>query len=109
MENVYIFIKNKDGKIEFSKKELDELLNEVSEKARSKGYTEGYNKGYSEGLSYGRWYSSTPRWNYPYINSDKITISTPSVSPITCKDTNSTITYATSNTGEIKYGSGNNS
>ena len=107
MESVYVFIKNKDGKIEFSKKELDELLNEVSEKARSKGYKEGYNKGYSEGLSYGRWYTTTT-WNYPSVNSDKITISTPHVSPITCNDTNSTITYATSKTGEIKYDSGNN-
>lgn len=102
MENVYVFIKNKDGKVEFSKEELDELLNKVSENAHSKGFKEGYDKGYSAGLSYGKWFTN-PTWNYPHINSDKITISTPKTdSDIICRNINPTITYTTSNTGEVK-------
>ena len=45
---IIIYKEFKDDKAEFTKKELEELL----EKARQEGYNDGYSKGYSEGISY---------------------------------------------------------
>lgn len=42
---IIIYKEFKDGKAEFTKKELEELL----EKARKEGYDEGYSKGYCDG------------------------------------------------------------
>lgn len=44
---IIIYKEFKDGKAEFTKKEIEELL----EKARQEGYNDGYSKGYSEGRS----------------------------------------------------------
>lgn len=40
---VRVFYPNKDNKIEFTKQQLEKLLDEVYEEGRSKGYSEGYN------------------------------------------------------------------
>ena len=45
---IIIYKEFKGDKAEFTKKELEELL----EKARQEGYNDGYSKGYSEGRSY---------------------------------------------------------
>ena len=42
---IIIYKEFKENKAEFTKKELEELL----EKARKEGYDEGYTKGYSDG------------------------------------------------------------
>lgn len=42
---IIIYKEFKEDKAEFTKKELEELL----EKARQEGYNEGYTKGYSDG------------------------------------------------------------
>lgn len=41
---IIVYKEFKDGKAEFTKKELEELL----EKARQEGYNEGYSRGYSD-------------------------------------------------------------
>jgi len=43
---IIIYKEIKDGKIEFTKKELEELLGKV----RKEGYDEGYSKGYSDAV-----------------------------------------------------------
>jgi len=45
---IIIYKEFKDGKAEFTKDELKELL----EKAKKEGYDEGYAKGYSDGKTY---------------------------------------------------------
>lgn len=45
---IIIYKEFKDGKAEFTKDELEELL----EKAKKEGYDEGYSKGYSDGKTY---------------------------------------------------------
>lgn len=39
---VRVFYPNKDNKIEFTKKQLEELLNEVYEEGHTKGWEQGY-------------------------------------------------------------------
>lgn len=50
---IKVFESNKDGKIEFSKADLEKLLNDV--------YRDGYNKGYTEGKD------KTWTWTSPYL------------------------------------------
>ena len=59
---IKVFESNKDGKIEFSKTNLEKLLNEI--------YKDGYNTGYAEGSSK----SST--WTSPYLTAANPTITT---------------------------------
>ncbi len=66
---IIIYKEFKEDKAEFTKKELEELL----EKARQEGYNEGYTKGYSDGkCAQPITYPTTPTApispNYPYIN-----------------------------------------
>lgn len=57
---IKVFESNKDGKIEFSKADLEKLLNEI--------YKDGYNTGYAEG-------SSKPfTWTSPYLSTTNPTI-----------------------------------
>lgn len=51
---VKVFESNKDGKIEFSKVDLEKLLNEI--------YKNGYNAGYAEGSS------KSFTWTSPYLS-----------------------------------------
>ena len=51
---IKVFESNKDGKIEFSKADLEKLLNDV--------YRDGYNKGYAEGKD------KTWTWTSPYLS-----------------------------------------
>lgn len=43
---------NKDGKIEFTKEELENLLEQARKEGHDTGYSKGYNDGYSAGKSY---------------------------------------------------------
>ena len=54
------FTKNKDGKIEFTEKELEKLLNEIYKS----GYDEANSKHYWWTSPY--YYSTTPYYNYCY-------------------------------------------
>lgn len=56
MRKIKVFNLNKEGKIEFTKEELEKLLNET------------YEDGYREGKSY------TYTWTTPYYNSKEITL-----------------------------------
>lgn len=82
---VKIFTPNKYGKIEFTKEELEKLLDEV------------YNSGYSDGRSK-YWYTWTsPSWNSPWY-------STTRESTITSASTSNTIDngeYDTCDSGKI--------
>lgn len=65
---IIIYKEIKDDKIEFTKKELEELLGKV----RKEGYDEGYSKGYSEGkcvqpITYPTSPTTPVSPNYPYI------------------------------------------
>ena len=63
---IIVYKEFKEGKAEFTKKELEELL----EKARKEGYNEGYTKGYSDG-------KYTPPIQYPAFPKSP----TPPISP----------------------------
>lgn len=56
MRKIKVFNLNKEGKIEFTKEELEKLLNET------------YEDGYYEGKSH------TYTWTTPYYSSQKITL-----------------------------------
>ena len=43
---------NKDDKIEFTKQELENLLEQARKEGHDTGYSKGYNDGYSAGRSY---------------------------------------------------------
>lgn len=51
---VKVFYPNKNGKIEFTKQEIEKLLDEV------------YNQGYRDGQNHPYWWTS-PIWTYPTI------------------------------------------
>lgn len=74
MKTIKVFYKNKDGKIEFTNKELEKLLNET--------YREGYHEGYSEGTS------NTFTWSQPYLTNtcDSATITLSNNSIASCKN-----------------------
>lgn len=55
---VRVFYPNKDNKIEFTKQQLEKLLDEVYEEGRSKGYSEGYNNSRPVTITY----PYTPYW-----------------------------------------------
>lgn len=59
---VKVFESNKDGKIEFSKTDLEKLLNEI--------YKDGYKTGYAEGSS------KSFTWTSPYLSTTNPTITT---------------------------------
>ena len=56
MRKIKVFHLNKEGKIEFTKEELEKLLNET------------YGDGYNEGKSH------TFTWTQPYYSSNEITL-----------------------------------
>lgn len=68
---IKVFESNKDGKIEFSKADLEKLLNEI--------YKGGYNIGYAEGSS------KSFTWTSPYLSN---------VTPINTTTTTTTTTNA---------------
>lgn len=55
---VRVFYPNKDNKIEFTKQQLEKLLDEVYEEGRVKGY----NQGYADGRPVTITYPYTPYW-----------------------------------------------
>lgn len=55
---VRCFYPNRDGKILFTKEELEKLLNEVYEEGRSTGWTQGYNAAHPVSITY----PYTPYW-----------------------------------------------
>lgn len=59
---IKVFESNKDGKIEFSKTDLEKLLNEI--------YKDGYNTGYAEGSS------KSFTWTSPYLTTTNHIITT---------------------------------
>ena len=69
---IKVFETNKEGKIEFTKAELEKILNEI--------YKDGYNSGYENGKS------KTWTWTTPYYNS---------LTNIPCVNTTTTTTNAT--------------
>lgn len=76
---VRVFYPNKDNKIEFTKQQLEKLLDEVYEEGRAKGYDQGYAANRPVTITYPYtpyWYTTTN----PYI---------------TCSDNNITMTADT--------------
>lgn len=59
---IKVFESNKDGKIEFSKTDLEKLLNEI--------YKDGYKTGYAEGNS------KSFTWTSPYLSTTNPAITT---------------------------------
>lgn len=59
---IKVFESNKDGKIEFSKADLEKLLNEI--------YKDGYKTGYAEGSS------KSFTWTSPYLSNTNPSITT---------------------------------
>lgn len=55
---VRVFYPNKDNKIEFTKQQLEKLLDEVYEEGRAKGYDQGYAAGRPVTITY----PYTPYW-----------------------------------------------
>lgn len=97
---VKVFESNNNGKIEFTRNELEKLLNEV--------YTKGYNVGYSEG-THKSWTWTSPSLNYRDINTTISDYTTP-ISNLTCssvdKANNAATTTASisSSAPKITYG-----
>ena len=59
---VRVFYPNKDNKIEFTKQQLEKLLDEVYEEGRAKGYDQGYAAGRPITITYPYtpyWYTTT--------------------------------------------------
>lgn len=59
---VRVFYPNKDNKIEFTKQQLEKLLDEVYEEGRAKGYDQGYVAGRPVTITYPYtpyWYTTT--------------------------------------------------
>ena len=74
---VRVFYPNKDNKIEFTKQQLEKLLDEVYEEGRAKGYDQGYAASRPVTITYPYtpyWYTTTTK---PYItySDSSITIS----------------------------------
>lgn len=67
---IKVFESNKDGKIEFSRVDLEKLLNEI--------YKDGYNAGYAEGSS------KSFTWTSPYLS----TTSNPTITVTNTTTTN---------------------
>ena len=98
---VKVFESNSNGKIEFTRCELEKLLNEV--------YTKGYNAGYSEG-SHKSWTWTSPSLNYRDVNTISTSDHTTPISNLVCGSTDGAIASTTSvsnNTPKITYGGGN--
>lgn len=74
---VRVFYPNKDGKITFTKAELEKLLDEVYKEGRADGYSQGYHDGKPVTITY----PYTPIWYS----------TTSDINTITCND-NSTLT-----------------
>lgn len=88
------FEKNKNGKVEFTEKELKALLDEV--------YNEGYNDGkYNSGVIWNSPYKYDEWWNKPYItwcsNSDSTTASSTNVTLDSCTVASSDLCTTTGN------------
>lgn len=64
---VKVFTTNKDGKIEFTKDELEKLLDEV--------WRDGYNSNSSYWWKSPQWTSTSPLWTYTTVASSPNTIS----------------------------------
>lgn len=98
---VKVFESNSNGKIEFTRCELEKLLNEV--------YTKGYNVGYSEG-SHKSWTWTSPSLNYRDINTISTSDHTTPISNLTCNSTDGAIASTTSvsnSAPKITYCGGN--
>ena len=82
---VRVFYPNKDNKIEFTKQQLEKLLDEVYEEGRAKGYDQGYAASRPVTITYPYtpyWYTTTN----PYI---------------TCSDSSITLTNNAKSTNTI--------
>ena len=101
---IKVFESNNNGKIEFTRNELEKLLNEV--------YTKGYNVGYSEG-THKSWTWASPSINYRDINTISTSDRTVPISNLTCGSTDGTVATTTTSTStsssapKITYGGGN--
>ena len=97
---VKVFESNSNGKIEFTRCELEKLLNEV--------YTKGYNVGYSEG-SHKSWTWTSPSLNYRDINTISTSDHTTPISNLTCSSADGAIastTTVSNGAPKITYGGG---
>ena len=70
---VRVFYPNKDNKIEFTKQQLEKLLDEVYEEGRAKGYDQGYTASRPVTITYPYtpyWYTCTDLKSYTTSNSN---------------------------------------
>lgn len=92
---VRVFYPNKDNKIEFTKQQLEKLLDEVYEEGRAKGYDQGYAAGRPVTITYPYtpyWYTTTPYINTCTTDNITLTADTKTASAISFNDVVSTIT-----------------
>lgn len=82
---VRVFYPNKDGKIEFTKQQLEKLLDEVYEEGRAKGWNEGYDARRPITITY----PYTPYWYNDYTTT---TTSTPNLTWTAATTNASTLT-----------------
>ncbi len=87
---VRVFYPNKDNKIEFTKQQLEKLLDEVYEEGRAKGYDQGYAAGRPVTITY----PYTPFW---YTTSTAPTITCNGGDYATTSTTTATSGYVTAN------------
>lgn len=90
---VRVFYPNKDNKIEFTKQQLEKLLDEVYEEGRAKGYDQGYAANRPVTITYPYtpyWYTTTTTNCEPYITctDNSITLATTPNSTVTTANTN---------------------
>ena len=89
---IRIFYPNKDNKIEFTKQQLEKLLDEVYEEGRAKGYDQGYAAGRPVTITYPYtpfWYTTDATTNISSNGGDILTTSTTAASGyVTINNTN---------------------
>lgn len=95
---VRVFYPNKDNKIEFTKQQLEKLLDEVYEEGRAKGYDQGYAAGRPVTITY----PYTPFW---YTTTDTIPTITCNGGDYTTTSTTATSGYVTINNMNYADGS----
>lgn len=87
---VKTFYLNKDGKVEFTEKQLNSLLNEIYDEGHKDGYSIGYNAGYN---------ANRITWTTPYYNYDYNITTSPNKIPVNyttvTSSTEDTKSYAT--------------
>lgn len=95
---VRVFYPNKDGKIEFTKQQLEKLLDEIYEEGRAKGWNDGYDAHRPVTITY----PYTPYW---YSNTcETTTTSTPSLTWTSATSNSSTLDNTITVNGGLTIG-----